>query len=113
MLDISSAGHIDYGELPLQAAVREAREELGLVVAPDELHLIGSGCHSNGQSFRWMYTYEYDGAQELSPGPAEVAELKWVSLDEFEQMTKQSEEYGLVWKNPEYYRLIVEALGQT
>ncbi|MFW6181360.1 MAG: NUDIX hydrolase [Spirochaetota bacterium] len=35
--DISVAGHIDAGEGPESAAVREAREELGLAVRPGEL----------------------------------------------------------------------------
>lgn len=34
------AGHIDGGESALQAAVREAKEEIGIDVAPEDLHFV-------------------------------------------------------------------------
>ncbi|SFW73455.1 Isopentenyldiphosphate isomerase [Sinomicrobium oceani] len=40
--DVSVAGHIAAGEAPLQSAIRETREELGLEVSPDELQKIGT-----------------------------------------------------------------------
>ena len=39
-LDISLGGAVDAGEQPLHAAVRETREEVGLVLAPPDLRLI-------------------------------------------------------------------------
>jgi 8-oxo-dGTP diphosphatase len=37
----ASGGHVEPGESYLEAAVRELQEETGLVVAPDELQLVG------------------------------------------------------------------------
>jgi isopentenyldiphosphate isomerase len=40
--DVSVAGHVDAGESPETAAVREAREELGIEIAEGELRQIGT-----------------------------------------------------------------------
>lgn len=39
--DTSSAGHIPAGDAPLESAVRELHEELGVVVAPEQLREAG------------------------------------------------------------------------
>ncbi len=41
MYDTSSAGHIPAGEEPLEAAMRELSEELGIEASPEELTYIG------------------------------------------------------------------------
>jgi isopentenyldiphosphate isomerase len=40
--DVSVAGHVGAGETAVEAAVREAREELGLQLAPSELVHVGT-----------------------------------------------------------------------
>ena len=40
--DISVAGHVEAGESAMEAIVREAREELGLVCIPEELRRLGT-----------------------------------------------------------------------
>lgn len=40
--DISSAGHIGAGDMPLPAAVREMQEELGISCSEDDLEYVGS-----------------------------------------------------------------------
>ena len=39
--DISSAGHLTSGDIPIDGALRELREELGVTASPEELHYIG------------------------------------------------------------------------
>ncbi len=39
--DISAAGHIDLGEDPITAAIRETKEEIGIDVASNDLQFIG------------------------------------------------------------------------
>jgi 8-oxo-dGTP pyrophosphatase MutT (NUDIX family) len=40
--DISSAGHMSAGDEPLEAAIRELHEELGIEAKPSQLHRIGA-----------------------------------------------------------------------
>ena len=40
--DISVAGHISAGELPIDAAIREVEEEVGIKIAKNQLHFIGT-----------------------------------------------------------------------
>ena len=42
MYDTSSAGHIPAGSEPLESAIRELQEELGIEAAPENLHYAGS-----------------------------------------------------------------------
>ena len=39
--DISSAGHLGRGDVPLEGALRELHEELGLTLTPGDLHFVG------------------------------------------------------------------------
>ncbi len=45
--DISAAGHVDAGEAPMVAALREAYEELGLKISAKQLVKIGERVVSN------------------------------------------------------------------
>lgn len=49
--DTSSAGHIQAGDEPLESALRELSEELGIVAAPDQLAFAGT--------FRIQYEKEF------------------------------------------------------
>lgn len=39
--DISSAGHLSSGDIPLEGALRELEEELGITLSPKDLHYVG------------------------------------------------------------------------
>ena len=43
--DISVAGHISAGELPIDAAIREVEEEVGLKITKNQLQHIGTSTH--------------------------------------------------------------------
>lgn len=51
--DTSSAGHIQAGDEPLDSAVRELGEELGIHALPEQLHFIGT--------FRILFEKEFHG----------------------------------------------------
>lgn len=88
--DLSSTGHIDPGETPESAAVREAREEIGLSVALSELTPIGSfrQRYSRGEGngfddeLAFAFLVRADGLPPFSPGP-EVAQMVFAPLAGF------------------------------
>jgi len=71
--DSSTSGHLDQGEDYDTAAVRELREEIGLVVAraPERLFRI-EACQDTGQEFVWVYRLESEGPFTLHPDEIET-----------------------------------------
>jgi isopentenyldiphosphate isomerase len=76
--DSSAAGHLDAGEDYDPCAVREMREELGIVAnrPPERLFKIGA-CNETGQEHVWVYKYECEGPFCLHPEEIECGE--WFS----------------------------------
>ena len=93
LYDVSAAGHIDLGETPIDAALREAQEEIGLAVNKEDLHLVGldrstipvPGTDWIENEFCWLYTLRLDGEQNFTLAEDEVGTLFWKSLDEMKK----------------------------
>ena len=93
LYDTSSAGHIPAGDEPLESALRELKEELGIAAASDQLHYVGSfriqyEKEFHGRMFRdnevtWVYVYEKSvDISALKLQESEVSEVRWFDLDE-------------------------------
>ena len=91
--DISSAGHIEAGYRPLESALRELKEELGIDAAPGDLREIGTrrcGFESEfyGRPFRdnelsTIYIYKKPvEISELTLQDTEVSETIWMDYSE-------------------------------
>ncbi len=79
----SCSGHLDTSESYDVAAVRELKEEIGLMVTPltrltRVLKL--EPCRETGWEFAWIYTAHGDGPFTLHP--AEVERGEWRTVDE-------------------------------
>ena len=117
--DVSVAGHIDAGETPEQASVREAREEIGIELSEDQLLKIGvfkcfqsypDGITDN--EFHNTFIAEIDsGINDLQPQKEEVEALKFVSVSEFEMLLSKSEiNNHFVPSNRKYYEFVIAAI---
>ncbi len=92
--DISAAGHIDFGEAPLAAAIRETQEEIGLEIAAPDLSLLfvhrtymippNSPIIENG--FQWVYGYNPQTTFELTYADGEVSSTMWLPLKDFQKL---------------------------
>ena len=100
----SCSGHVDSGEEYLDAAIRELKEELSIVVTnPQTLRPLfkvpASGATDN--EFIWVYLLERDGP--TAPNKKEIAEVGWLSLREIDSWLKRipmdfTESFRLIWK---------------
>jgi len=119
LLDISAAGHIDLDESPDEAAIREAKEEIGLDVLPSQLKPIGKHRKNvtteNGDTeneYCWLYIYEITDETPLKLQVSEVAETKWIPLTEFIQ-TILPNNGNYVPQGDNYYEMVIKALKQA
>lgn len=90
--DIAVAGHLSAGQTPLEAIVREAREELGLVLDPGTLTFLGVAPKQYvGPDFadrEWQYQFvtRWSGPLEsLVLQADEVVAVRWMRVDAYHQ----------------------------
>lgn len=89
--DIAVAGHLSAGQTPLEAVVREAREELGLSLDPASLTALGSWAKEYVEpgfvDREWQHAFA--GFWEGDPAslvlqPDEVVGARWMDLGSYE-----------------------------
>lgn len=108
---ISAAGHINVGESPVEAAVRETKEELGLAIDPAKLYLVHVPRSArNSQSLLYVYTYELRGDEAFSFDDGEVELVQWHDLGLFYEMTKNAARHTLIDQGQSYFTPLVEAI---
>ncbi len=86
MWDLSCSGHVEHAESMSEAAAREAKEELGVTIPPDNLKFF---VLVHKREKEWDLTYynayfvckEFDGEPTICE-PEKCYELKWFELDD-------------------------------
>lgn len=92
-----TGGCVLAGEDSLQGAVREAGEELGLTLDPDDGKLIYTKKREQWQDFYDAYLFHSDVAiDDLHLQDVEVADARWMSLDEIASMEREDLLYPLL-----------------
>ena len=99
--DSSASGHVDAGEDYDSCAVRELREEIGLVVAvcPARLMRIAAGAET-GWEFVWVYQCVSEGPFTLHPG--EIERGDWLAPERVTRWVREQPEafapaFRLIW----------------
>lgn len=77
-------GHVERGETPRQAVVREMAEELGLVVSPTER--LGSIRILDTSHILVVWRVEHLSG-DIRPNPHEVADVRWVPIHDITAIT--------------------------
>lgn len=112
MYHISAAGHINVGESPVDAAVRESNEELGIAIKPADLyfvHALRIPKHQN--SILNVFTLNYSG-DTFTFDDGEVEEVVWRSLDDFKAMAKDPGAHNLIDQGRSYFDPLIEAISR-
>jgi isopentenyl-diphosphate delta-isomerase type 1 len=100
--DSSASGHLDSGEEYDACAVREVREEIGLILsAPPRRLFKVDACHATGQEFAWVYRLESEGPFTLHPEEIECGD--WFTPARITDWIAQSPQdfagaFVLIWK---------------
>lgn len=89
--DLSAGGHINYEEPITAAAVREAKEEIGIKIDPEKLEFAcfyarPSEMHHNLIA---IYFYRLDEETEFVFDDHEVSEVKWVTEEDLPEFWKK------------------------
>lgn len=83
------AGHVDKGESFTQAAIREAREEAGLELDPEEIKVSHMMHRNSDDSVRMdvFFTVENWKGSPVNREPEKCSDLSWFPLEELPKNT--------------------------
>lgn len=81
-----SAGHVVVGETSIEGAIRETKEELGINTKESDYEYIGEYIYDKNFEIAQIYLAMLDTNINFKLQREEVAEVKWVTLDEFKEV---------------------------
>ncbi|MBR3177716.1 NUDIX domain-containing protein [Candidatus Saccharibacteria bacterium] len=95
--DIAAGGHINYGESVIDAAIREAREEIGVEIDKTMLSLAIVTPSLFANNILREFICDYTGRPDnFHFDDEEVSEVKWVPLEEFDDFIIKNAKTPLV-----------------
>jgi isopentenyldiphosphate isomerase len=113
-LDVTAAGHILFSESPIDAAIRELSEELGVRIHKKNFELVATMRDTaplvDGRSkneHRWVYTVKVKKKPRLLLQESEVSAAFWMKLDDF---CAQSRSNIFADRGELYWRIVCTSL---
>jgi 8-oxo-dGTP pyrophosphatase MutT (NUDIX family) len=111
-LHASASGHVNLGEAPLSAAVRETFEELGVTIEPTSLtEVFMSQGGPRGESFNYVFAHGVDSSARIVLNADEVADVQWVGLSKFDTMRRDLAAHKLIDLGSDYYNALLATLA--
>ena len=108
-----TAGSIIKGETTEEGALRELKEETGLLLEKQDLHLFRKEKrdHYNDIFFAYYAIVGEEIINQMKFEDGEVINKKWVTLDQFKEMLENKETVqNIYYIKEEYNRIIVKKL---
>ncbi len=83
-------GHVQSGETPYQAAMREMDEEIG--IAP-EINLLFEDVYFKGNHKKFLSTFKTNYNGPFHENPEEVVKIKFFSIEKLKEMINNNEKF--------------------
>lgn len=99
-----TGGSVKAGETSLDGVLRELSEELGINASKEEMKLIASYIRMKDYVDVWVLNKNIN-IDDIVMQEDEVQNVKWVTLEEFENMLNNKE---VVRSSYDYYKLYIE-----
>lgn len=98
-------GSVTAGEDSLTGAIREAKEEVGVDLAPAQGRLVASTPRDHFQDIKDDWVFLYDGPLDLTAATTdEVADMRWMTVEEIRALFDTGElvyTLGYFFEHPE------------
>jgi len=115
--DVSVAGHIKFNEKIKEAAKRETLEEIGVNINTKDLLKIGVyksiNIHPTAIDREFFHTYKLkidENNIDLDYKNNEIDDLKFVSIEEMENLIKKENNKIFIGKNRKYYSDVLKSI---
>ena len=106
-----SAGHVIAGESIIDWAVRETKEELGIETQKNDYKFICEYIADKAREIAQVFLLKLNvEADDFKLQKEEVAEVKWLTYDEFKKLF-YSEDF--VWSDNNYKELVLNMLKEN
>lgn len=111
--DVSAAGHIDLNENAIQAAVREAKEEINVEIDTSRLVFVQTlRTPLDLREIDFVYTYQLTSDDNFTFDDGEVESVEWWSLETFRYGSQHPDKHQMVPQGDRYFAGVIESLQQ-